>query len=387
MWYKYQANRTAAFTNSALSALRPAAALPTPAVVLTGSALQLPAVQLLPSGLSIFAKILASQGFADLMLQMQLSQLQQYVPFSPPRASDEDVTAATCAVLCKLLYDGDGTTAKMSDLLQKAKTRQTPYHKYHAAVYGRLQSLGIARDECTLNVACFSSGTELFIVCKGTNNCWDLLEDLGIFFWNEPFTRVRNTLKYVHPWVADHLNDITSYNAQHWNDVPVNRKEKKRIIFTGHSLGGTVAYLASAHYLWRSGVDFMLHELHMFNPGRGLFPHLDPRFNTIFEVLDHLQKTQQNGVVFKGTTGRQCAHCIKGDSVSSWAIPSALQHHIVTYEYEISETGWLLTQHFLNNFLDSQPAGLLPYTKQNAANAKSRRVTSGQTTWSEFVPP
>lgn len=371
-----QANMTAAFTMSAL-----------------------PASPGLLGGLfSILNGILTPTAFADRMQKMQLSQSEKYIPFSPPRASDEDVTAATCAVLCKLLYDGDGTTAKMSDLLLKAKTKQTPYDKYHADVYVRLQTLGIARDECTLNVACFSSDNELFVVCKGTSNGWDLLEDVGIFFWSEPLTRVRNTLKYVHPWLEAHLDDIASYNSNHWDDVPDTRKGKKRIIFTGHSLGGTVAYLASAHYMWGSDVDFMLHELHMFNPGRGLFPSLDPRFNTILEVLDHLQKTGQfqNGVVFKGSTGRQCAHCIKGDSVSSWAIPSALNHRIVAYEYEISQTnqtGGLFQQHFLNNFLDSQPTWLLPYTKQNIANAKPRRVTlpsnvSGQTTSStEYVTP
>jgi hypothetical protein len=95
-----------------------------------------------------------------------------------------------------------------------------------------------------------------------------MLLDVGIFFCNRPWTRAAHTQEQVLKWVRKHEKAREDHNKAN----PQNPTGKKRIILTGHSLGATFAFIASAMFLLgRIDTQFCLHDVHMFNAGHGPF--------------------------------------------------------------------------------------------------------------------
>jgi hypothetical protein len=305
-------------------------------------------------------------------VQTSTSVTTQTAPVQP----SEDVTAASCAVLCQLLYDNadnvkDGKYADgMKALIANATQSDSGWH---ASVIDRLKNLTIANDdECTLNAACFSSNDELFIVCKGTVDWRDLWQDVGIFFCNRPWTRAAHTQEQALKWVGKHEKVLEDHNKAN----PQNPKSKKRIILTGHSLGATVAYIVSAMFLLgRNDTQFSLHDVHMFNAGRGPFFWNDPieydfeAYITNIQVQFQSQSSSSSSSSSSSLssswlqpTGRLCHHFINGDPISSWIIPSALKNQTVFNHYDQPQD--LKSQktktHSLINFHYDQPQQLLP---------------------------
>jgi hypothetical protein len=303
---------------------------------------------------------------------------------SPPpapaasRTEDElDVTAATCAVLCQLVYDNavsvrDGKYAQgMNALLANAKRTDSGWHE---KVVDRLKDVVVASDdECTLNATCFSNEDELIIVCKGTVDWKDLWQDIGIFFFNRPWTRAAATIGLVQKWVERHEKDVKDHNEANLN----NPKKKKRIILAGHSLGATVAYIVAFHLmLGKCENNFSLHDVHMFNAGRGPFFWNDPIEYDFDAYMTDLSVTAQwpsdSSSPSTSTqpsmllpTGQLCHHFIDGDMISNWKIPTALQHQTTVTHYnqptDLKSQGQ--STHSLANFHHEQPENLLPQHK------------------------
>ena len=142
-------------------------------------------------------------------------------------------------------------------------------------------------------------------------------------------------------------------------------------------MGATVAYIVAFHFMFgRCDKNFSLHDVHMFNAGRGPFFWNDPIAYDFDAYMTDLSVTAQwpsessspstpasPSVLLP--TGKLCHHFIDGDMISSWKIPTALQHQTIVKYYDqptdLKSQGQ--STHFLSNFHHKQPENLLPQQK------------------------
>ena len=84
--------------------------------------------------------------------------------------------------------------------------------------------------------------TNMYVVCRGTSNCKDVISDLKI--WRKKCNYLQNTL--IH---SGFLEQYTSVRDQVRNEINLQMNDTiKRVVFCGHSLGAALATIASLDY-------------------------------------------------------------------------------------------------------------------------------------------
>ena len=225
--------------------------------------------------------------------------------------------AQICAVLSSMVYDTKQGEGRSWDQLNRILRENADRYPTISHI---LKNLQVRQDESSFDMACFSSSSTIYIAVRGTDitNVRDVLNDVLIFNTGAAGRRSNTCVENALQWKKSHAG--------------------KRVVCTGHSLGGTVALA-----LMRSKVgDFA----HVFNYGRGITNVVGGAImailSAIFGDADFAHQALHHHIFGDGLSPRYTA-----------MVP------VITYKGNC-QSGNPTTAHGINNFTDAVARGGWP---------------------------
>lgn len=214
-----------------------------------------------------------------------------------------------CSVLSSIIYLPDANQNAGPSWVQLNEQLEIAAKTY-PVLSKRLASLRVRDGESSFDLACFSSDDAIYIVARGTEELWRdaILNDIPILFTSEASP----------PRLLASFEDAKRWKSQHLEvEGDDSGKTKKRVVCSGHSLGGSVALA-----LVSGGIS---RHAHVFNFGRGIleaFAHANFAFAHHYrDVLHHHMHgdvISPEWLTFVPTVTYEPEHHLEAHSITNW---------------------------------------------------------------------